>query len=326
MGDFKTLLVGVIMVTLFINYTSGNHHPRKIYLKKGTIDTRLSKQIIGSPPTIFNSFFNSMLTSFVGNFEFIKTNPSKTDKNEIKTVLVHFKKHFNHKIEDELKKYDIIIGDYLPHNTHIVTGKIKELEKIKDEMKDVLWIGELDHHHKMHDEHLLNEHLGKHEEVVLEKFYKKQLNDAKKKNIGTRNLQSSVNLKESIHYTILASVGEHKDIDSLKNLMTPLKVDLQKEFGKNFINLVVASTRKIGLGVLGKETAVMVTKWLTKQHFIHWVEVKPPTRKLNRFAAMLIQSYTDPYKLPLWARGINGDGQVIGIGDTGLDTFHCFFL
>lgn len=40
---------------------------------------------------------------------------------------------------------------------------------------------------------------------------------------------------------------------------------------------------------------------------------------------MLVQSYNKPYSHPLWDRGINGDGQVIGVGDTGCDYYHCFF-
>jgi subtilisin family serine protease len=40
---------------------------------------------------------------------------------------------------------------------------------------------------------------------------------------------------------------------------------------------------------------------------------------------MLVQSYSAPESKPIWNRGITGEGQIVGIGDTGLDTYHCFF-
>ena len=40
---------------------------------------------------------------------------------------------------------------------------------------------------------------------------------------------------------------------------------------------------------------------------------------------MLAQSYSSPASKPLWSRNINGEGQIVGVGDTGLDYYHCFF-
>lgn len=40
---------------------------------------------------------------------------------------------------------------------------------------------------------------------------------------------------------------------------------------------------------------------------------------------MLSQSYDAPESKPVWKLGITGNGQYIGIGDTGVDHYHCFF-
>jgi hypothetical protein len=45
---------------------------------------------------------------------------------------------------------------------------------------------------------------------------------------------------------------------------------------------------------------------------------------LNTFASATIQSaIRDVY--PLWKRGLNGTGQVVALGDSGLDLSHCLF-
>ncbi|KAL0485823.1 ABC transporter-peptidase tagC, partial [Acrasis kona] len=85
------------------------------------------------------------------------------------------------------------------------------------------------------------------------------------------------------------------------------------------------NNEKIAVGVQGAEHALHTSQWLTSRGHVHWVEVKPPTITNNKYASMLTQSYSKPYSHPLWDRGITGANQIIGVGDTGVDYYHCFF-
>jgi subtilisin family serine protease len=49
-----------------------------------------------------------------------------------------------------------------------------------------------------------------------------------------------------------------------------------------------------------------------------WIEEAADLRLFNDTAGWTIQSST-PYSTPIWERGIRGQGQIVGIGDTGLD-------
>lgn len=51
---------------------------------------------------------------------------------------------------------------------------------------------------------------------------------------------------------------------------------------------------------------------------ILWIEEAPDLRLFNETTSWTIQSSV-PYHTPLWDRGIRGRGQIVGIGDTGLD-------
>jgi len=55
-----------------------------------------------------------------------------------------------------------------------------------------------------------------------------------------------------------------------------------------------------------------------------WADVQPPVRLRNGASAWLCQSGRAD-ATPLFAHGIRGQGQVVGIMDTGLDVDHCFF-
>ena len=66
-----------------------------------------------------------------------------------------------------------------------------------------------------------------------------------------------------------------------------------------------------------------------------WLEPAPSYAARNREGAQIVQSGSSPLgggvgssiigATPVWDLGIHGEGEVIGIGDTGLDMSHCFF-
>ncbi|DBB02440.1 TPA: Signal peptide peptidase-like 2A [Trebouxia sp. C0006] len=83
-----------------------------------------------------------------------------------------------------------------------------------------------------------------------------------------------------------------------------------------------------------------VVKWLTAQPQVHWVSPRAQTKASNFFATGISQSGTaatladasnpagasnDAGTHPLWDAGLNGENQIVGMGDTGIDWLHCTF-
>lgn len=81
-----------------------------------------------------------------------------------------------------------------------------------------------------------------------------------------------------------------------------------------------------------------VIEWLAERPAVRWVSPLPRIYLKNRQASVIIQSARpaltsgrgsnglDPSLHPIWAAGIQGQNQVVGQGDSGLDFQHCFFV
>jgi subtilisin family serine protease len=246
-------------------------------------------------------------------------------KKQVKSFLLHLDEqhyHNNHidgrldEFEKQLIELGVQLGKYIPHNTYMVTGTTEQLDNAKKLFPEIiLWYGEMEQKQKMHDIELMKGYLKKHIDV-------ERLQESEHKP-GRRVLLSN-DKGEDIHFVVVASVAQHATKEELTKRAEEWKQKM-RDYGLNIVNVAVPSTTKIVIGVQGADAALQTQQWLTTRGHVHWVEVKPPTKTHNRFASMLVQSYEQPYGHPLWDRGINGAGQVIGVGDTGCDYYHCFF-
>lgn len=298
----KNFLCSFILVVLVTIVASKNH--RLIELRSGTIDTTVEKQ---AHEVSWSEYFSKFLTGSILN--------SIPNANEDKTIRTYFV-HFDHQLQshdsslEQLKKLGILLGHYVPKNSYIISGTIEQIQKAK-RVTGVLWVGEMNKKHKSHQKQLLKGFLNKHTEL-----------SAKFEPTGARKLQT---IQEKVEFLVFGQLAEHYSKEHLKENTKEWSTELKKLIGDNFISLVVATKNKIAIGVYESKSALQVTNWLKKQGLVHWVEIKPPTKGQNKYSAMLTQSYKIPYAKPLWNRNINGNGQIVGVGDTGLDTFHCFF-
>ena len=74
--------------------------------------------------------------------------------------------------------------------------------------------------------------------------------------------------------------------------------------------------------------------WLSEQSAVHWLQPKTRMTIHNWRASGIIQSGIAPTEEsaaiddaihPIWAAGIQGEGQIVGCGDSGVDVDSCFF-
>jgi hypothetical protein len=111
---------------------------------------------------------------------------------------------------------------------------------------------------------------------------------------------------------------------------------LKTSFG-NTVEVINAGPNSVVVFALPSQVQDVV-EWLAERPAVRWVSPLPRIFMKNKQASVIIQSsrpaFTsargsnglDPSLQPIWAAGIQGQNQVVGQGDSGLDFQHCFFV
>lgn len=146
--------------------------------------------------------------------------------------------------------------------------------------------------------------------------------------------ESSITLKISAG----AMFSSAEALDALaKQWRTELDVRFRDEV--SITHLGAGSTRKMSMTLsAGGLNAVLL--WLVRQPETMWVEERGAVELHNKYAANAVRgpglqlppddgassSNTSSMDLKaLWARGLRGEGEIVGVADTGVDTDSCFF-
>jgi len=80
---------------------------------------------------------------------------------------------------------------------------------------------------------------------------------------------------------------------------------------------------KIRLSVASSEVGDFIT-FVSRIKAVEWIEEWFPFELDNHESRWIIQSYQEDYT-PLWDAGLDGTGQLVAIGDTGVDADMCYF-
>ena len=78
----------------------------------------------------------------------------------------------------------------------------------------------------------------------------------------------------------------------------------------------------------------IVLDWLAHQPAVYWLYPKPQMRLHNLNAGAVTQGSvfgntfdaSRPETHPLWSKGLDGQGQLVGVGDSGIDMDSCYFF
>eukprot|EP00736_Rhodelphis_marinus_P008051 Rmarinus@m.28362 len=84
------------------------------------------------------------------------------------------------------------------------------------------------------------------------------------------------------------------------------------------------SATKLKVFISDPEDVTLVVSFLASQPEAHFIEEVPRHHTMNRYAVGVLQS-GDALSYVLHDHGLTGEGQIIGVADTGVDTDHCFF-
>eukprot|EP00960_Hanusia_phi_P012796 373680-Hanusia_phi.AAC.6 len=90
-------------------------------------------------------------------------------------------------------------------------------------------------------------------------------------------------------------------------------------------SIIRASGRVLTLKTNKKECEGIAWS-LAQLQEVHWIECSRPRTKRNQFSKTSLTPGNLPYNLDaIFARGINGSGEVVHLADSGIDVDHCFF-
>ena len=70
--------------------------------------------------------------------------------------------------------------------------------------------------------------------------------------------------------------------------------------------------------------APRLSHWLLQRSLVQQLQRRPQLQLMNANAAWIVQS-NSPQKTSVWDQGLRGQGQVVHVGDTGVDWNLCFF-
>ena len=123
--------------------------------------------------------------------------------------------------------------------------------------------------------------------------------------------ESAITLRVSVHP--LASAADLQL--SASRLPAEARLELTAERGEAILS--IRSGRS--------EAVCSAAMWAAAHEEVVWVERRRRAAFGNLFAAMSVMSGATTPSTELWDRGLHGEGQIVGIGDTGIDHDNCFF-
>ncbi|MCD6327532.1 S8 family serine peptidase [bacterium] len=86
---------------------------------------------------------------------------------------------------------------------------------------------------------------------------------------------------------------------------------------------IFKDTQRLRVRVAGEDLLQLVTE-VSRRSNVLWIDKYHPPFLLNDNSRWICQSYISP-RTPVWDNGIHGEGQIVGVADTGLDADMCFF-
>ena len=127
---------------------------------------------------------------------------------------------------------------------------------------------------------------------------------------------------------VLLAVGKHETPAS-----RAAKLSLMRQWERAFTDELQLSAASVALVSKGKAAVTLngspralkkAVTWLAKKAKVHWVQEYKQPHLLNMNANYAMQSWNASTH-HIWDHGITGEGQVVGVADTGIDYDNCLF-
>ena len=193
------------------------------------------------------------------------------------------------------------ISWYIPHSAHIVTMTERAAHRLLNHTDaGVSWIGHYRSEWKLQPQ-LTPEHI----------YMKSKNRENDEKHINELSeLAVLLHTNTMQHLTSTGQLAQHWN-------------HLLSHHVNSHVRVTSVSNTKIIITCEHKHVPE-VSKWAAEQLETHWVEHHQHYKPLNHYAQWITQSFAKGER-PIWEKGIRGQGQVVGISDSGIDSSHCQF-
>ena len=131
----------------------------------------------------------------------------------------------------------------------------------------------------------------------------------------------------TIKLVVILAYGRREGAkDEARSLLQEWERVLRAEVLRGSVTVKLVSQTKGTIVLDGTDGPSLkkVVSWLALQPRTHWVEEYHPPHALNKYGAKAVQSFNASTHA-IWDKGIKGDGQIVGVADTGLDYDNCLF-
>eukprot|EP00010_Vexillifera_abyssalis_P003635 CAMPEP_0201551906 /NCGR_PEP_ID=MMETSP0173_2-20130828/12127_1 /ASSEMBLY_ACC=CAM_ASM_000268 /TAXON_ID=218659 /ORGANISM="Vexillifera sp., Strain DIVA3 564/2" /LENGTH=994 /DNA_ID=CAMNT_0047962271 /DNA_START=128 /DNA_END=3112 /DNA_ORIENTATION=+ len=237
-------------------------------------------------------------TAFV-EFKQRRGDIDESDESTAHLFYVHFASPFDHRtpnvVRDQLsEQFAIDYVGFVPENTMIMHCSEAAARQVADH-PSVQWVGAVMPHHKMPQ--MLHE-------ADSDIFHKHKVS-------------------YSVDRLIVSLVPSAQD--NIKEVAARLEDALHTKLG---LTDAVVEVHHYLLRVIfpesGEQALHNVADFFAHQSEVHWVEPEGIFEPRNKWTRGVLES-GEPGVEPLTTAGFDGSGEVIGLGDTGIDMDSCFF-
>jgi len=139
---------------------------------------------------------------------------------------------------------------------------------------------------------------------------------------GGSELKRSSKKGAHVLYALLASRGGKE----WELQAAGMAMKWQKAFSAMGIDasVEIASKQKAVVKVSGARALKKIVAWLAQEPLVHFLQEQKEISLRNKEANFAMQSWNATTHA-IWAQGIFGTGQIVGVADTGIDFDNCFF-
>jgi len=340
MGDMMIFLVHVYFFVGCLLCVQGSHgvdpyqfhssvdHPRKILFQSHTLDTTMTTNVHGYIEQDFwgNTirYAQEMLRDSISYFQPIGDNlkNQNSDEEHDQTWLIQISNQYpiNKKLRKQIEQaigHDL--GSYIPHNSFLLIAPTTTAKKVTA-MKEIAWVGLYPKEAKITGSLLDHIDPFSDKSTTLDKNveYVRGLESNFFVNVGLRERKNN-----TVKYSEKLVQQWRQEIPHL--LQSQDKLTVLKAIRKDLVRLCISSEPNATVSRSSVHNLVFYLMNEDETHFIE--EYYPPSIK-NYISKYLTQSSgIEPDSNPtvIHAKGLTGNGQIVGVADSGLDFDHCFF-
>ena len=143
---------------------------------------------------------------------------------------------------------------------------------------------------------------------------------SEERRLGSNREQGAGKVVKNLGLVIVLVAAQ--DLGAIAAVATAWVARILDEVGVE-VRVDIPSRRVVYVDVGSAEQGV-VAAWLARQGLVRWVEPEAEVELCNAWASKGMQS-ADALSTPIFAKGINGTGEIVGVADTGVDFDSCYF-